>query len=111
MGVESGPAPEALSQADTLKESCHVLLDYCWQLRNPRKAYIQVVETIQITSTYKSNEVYALKHLGKTAKLKLFSLPRRRKCYKNINIWKITQQMVPNIGDGTAILKMYNLQE
>ena len=84
-----------------LKSLVISLLEYCCQLWNSWKAkYIQAIEAIQRTFTYKITEVQHLNYPERLHELKLYSLQRRRERYIITYIWKITQHMVPNI-DGT----------
>ena len=84
-----------------LKSLVIPLLEYCYQLWNPRKAKdIQAMEVIQRTFTYKITEVQHLNYWERLHELKLYSLKRRRERFIIIYIWKIAQYMVPNV-DGT----------
>ena len=101
MGVESVPVAEALSHVDTLEISRHSLLEYSCQLWNPWKAKdIQAIEAIQRMFTYKITEVH-FNYLERLRDLKLFSLQHVVNVIF-IYIWKITQQMEPNI-DGVML--------
>ena len=81
-----------------LKSVVIPLLEYCWQLWNPWKAKdMQAIEAIQRTFTNKIIEVQHLNYWERLHELKLYSFQRRREHYIIIYIWKITQDMVPNI--------------
>ena len=89
-----------------LKSLVIPLLEYCCQLWNPWKAkYIQVIEGIQWTFTYKITEGKHLIYWERLHELNFHSLQRRRERYIITYIWKITQHMVSNI-DGTMGLKI-----
>ena len=69
-------------------------------IHGKRKSYKLLKLLIQLTFTYKITEVQHLNYGERLYELKLNYLQRRRERYVIIYIWKITQQMVPNI-DGT----------
>ena len=81
-----------------LKSLVIPLVEYCCQLWNPWKAKdTQAIEAIQQTFAYKIIEVQHLNYWQRLHELKLYSLQRRRERYIVINIWKITQHVMPNI--------------
>ena len=84
-----------------LKSLVILLLEYCCQLWNPWKANdIHAIDAIQRKFTYKITEVQHLNYWERLHELKLYCPQRRRERYIIIYIWKISQQMLPNI-DGT----------
>ena len=104
---------ECFSTGSTLPcwHSWNLLSFTCWyscQLWNPWKAKdVQAIEAIQRTFTYKITEVQHLNYWERLHKLKLYSLQRCCQRYIIIYIYKITQDMVPNI-DGTMGHKIKN---
>ena len=76
------------------------LTNYFIFFQHIKTKYIQAIEDIQRTFTYKITEVQYLNYWERLHELKLYSLQRRRERYIIIYIWKITQHMVPNI-EGT----------
>ena len=77
------------------------ILDYCSQLWCPiKKGQIQQLEAIQQYFTRKINLSERLTYWERLSKLKLYSLQRRRERYRIIYVWKILEELVPNIGCG-----------
>ena len=75
------------------------ILDYCSQLWSPVKTgLIQEIEDIQKSFTRK---IRSLKrnYWERLHFFKLFSLQRRRERYRILYVWKILENIVPNVGD------------
>ena len=108
MDVDSVSVAESSLMLTLLKYLVIPLLEYYCQLWNPWKVkYIQPIEAIQRTFTYKITDVQHLNYWERLHELKLYSLQRRRERYIIIYICKITQHMVPNI-EGTMADKIKN---
>ena len=74
--------------------------DYCSQVWCPlNKGDIQRLESIQWSFIRKINGMYRLNYWECLSKLNLYSLQRRRERYRIIYTWKVTEGLVPNIGD------------
>ena len=87
-------------------------LDYCSQLWCPSTpGEIAKVETIQRTFIRKITTVHKLSYWEQLKYLKLFSLQRRRERYRIIYLWKIMENLVPQMGEVKAIYhKRYGRQ-
>ena len=75
------------------------ILDYCSQLWSPqKKGQIQQIEEIQKSFTRK---IWMQNGRGnywnRLRSLRLYSLERRRERYRIIYVWKILEEMVPNL--------------
>ena len=81
-----------------LKALIHPRLDYCSQLYSP--TLIQdwcKLEGIQRTFTSRISEVKHLDYWSRLQHLKLYSIQRRHERYAIIYIWKIIQNLAPNL--------------
>ena len=82
-------------------------LDYCSQLWNPwRKSEIQNIEMVQWSFIRK------IKHCKKSywsrlKAFKLFSMERRREWYIILYIWKILENLVPNISNTDGLQPVF----
>ena len=77
------------------------ILDYCSQLWSPSKTgQIQEIEDIQKSFTRKIHSLNRGNYWERLNSLKLYSLQRRRERYRILYVWKILQNIVPNVGDG-----------
>ena len=75
------------------------ILDYCSQLWSPSKVgQIQEIEDIQRSFTRKIWCKNRGDYWERLDSFKLYSLQRRRERYRIIYIWKILENLVPNIG-------------
>ena len=75
------------------------ILDYCSQLWSPSKVgQIQEIEDIQRSFTRKIWCKTRGDYWERLDSFKLYSLQRRRERYRIIYIWKILENLVPNIG-------------
>ena len=80
--------------------------DYCSQLWNPsRVGDIQTLEMVQYHFTKRITSVRDLSYWERLAKLRLYSLQRRRERYIAIYVWKILEGTVPNISDTASSIK------
>ena len=76
------------------------ILDYCSQLWSPSKTgQIQEIEDIQKSFTRKIHSANRGNYWDRLNSLKLYSLQRRRERYRILYVWKILQNIVPNIGE------------
>ena len=76
------------------------VLEYCSQLWCPRTVgAIRRVEAVQRHVTAKMRGLQNLNYWERLARLKLYSLERRRERYMLIYVWKVLRNLVPNIGD------------
>ena len=75
------------------------LLEYCGQLWNPSTVgLIRQLEGVQRTFTWKIDGMRELNYWQRLAKLKLYSLQRRRERFIILYTWKIIQGLAPNVG-------------
>ena len=74
------------------------ILDYCSQLWNPHKqGDIQLIEDVQRCFTRKI-PIHGRKcYWERLRSLRLYSLERRRERYKIIYVWKMLENLVPNL--------------
>ena len=73
-------------------------IEYCSQLWNPdRVGEMQMLENIQRSFTRKISGLQNIDYWDRLKFLKLYSLERRRERYIVIYIWKILENLVPNI--------------
>ena len=76
------------------------ILDYCSQLWSPSKTgQIQEIEDIQKSFTRKIHSMNRGNYWERLTSLKLYSLERRRERYRILYVWKILQNIVPNVGE------------
>ena len=74
------------------------ILDYCSQLWSPlKKGKIQQIEEIQKSFTRKISTYSHKDYWNRLKTFRLYSLQRRRERYRIIYIWKILENMVPNL--------------
>ena len=74
------------------------ILDYCSQLWcAQRKGDIQKIEDIQKSFTRKIPLYRGENYWDRLASLRLYSLERRRERYRIIYVWKMLENMVPNL--------------
>ena len=72
-------------------------LEYCSAAWNPHKiGEIQQLEAVQRSFTSKIENLEQLNYWERLAKLKLFSLQRRRERFQIIHTWKIYKELSPN---------------
>ena len=75
-------------------------IEYCSQLWNPtKKGDIQRIELVQKSLLRKIDGSYGLNYWECLSKFNLYSLQRRRERYQVIYVWKILENIVPNIGN------------
>jgi len=75
------------------------ILDYCSQLWCPwSRKDIQLIESVQRTFTSRITSISHLNYWERLKILKLYSIERRRERYIIIYVWKMINNMVPNIG-------------
>ena len=75
------------------------ILDYCSQLWSPIKTgLIQEIENIQKSFTRKIYCEKRCDYWERLDTLGLYSLQRRRERYRIIYVWKILENLVPNVG-------------
>ena len=75
-------------------------LDYCSQLWSPsEKGDIQAIEMVQRSFLRKISSLQPLQYWEQLREAKMYSQERRRDRYTIIYIWKILENMVPNIYD------------
>ena len=73
-------------------------LDYCSQLWDPsKKGYIQDLELVQRDFIKRINGLSELDYWQQLKSLALYSLQRRRERYMIIYVWKILENLVPNL--------------
>ena len=78
------------------------ILDYCSQLWSPSKTgQIQEIEDIQKSFTRKIRSQNRSNYWERLNSLKLYSLQRRRERYRILYVWKILQNIVPNVGESS----------
>ena len=83
-------------------------LDYCSQLWSPsKKGEIQAIEMVQRSFLRKIPSLKPLSYWDQLKKLGLYSQERRRERYSIIYVWKMLENLVPNIPDelGNAKVK------
>ena len=74
-------------------------LEYCSQLWCPLKTGdIQALEMTQRSFIRKLSGMNQLTYWQQLKLLKLYSLERRRECYRIIYVWRVLEGQVPNIG-------------
>ena len=72
-------------------------LEYCSAAWNPHKINeIELLESVQRSFTSKIVNMEQLNYYERLAKLKLFSLQRRRERFQIIHTWKIYKKLAPN---------------
>ena len=75
-------------------------LEYCSQLWCPlKKGEIQALEMVQRTFLRKITRMSELSYWEQLKKLNMYSLERRRERYRIIYVWKVLENLVPNIGN------------
>ena len=75
-----------------------LILDYCSQLWCPqKKGNIQMIEEIQKSFTRKIPMHGREDYWDRLSSLHLYSLERRRERYRIIYVWKMLENMVPNL--------------
>ena len=75
-------------------------LEYCSQLWSPFKTgEIQRLEIVQWTYLRKIKDLHHSDYWECLKKFKLYSLQRQRERYQIIYVWKILEDLVPNIDD------------
>ena len=86
------------------------ILDYCSQLWSPSKTgQIQEIENIQKSFTRKIRSQNCHNYWERLNSLKLYSLQRRRERYRILYVWKILQNIVPNVGE-SGITSRYSIR-
>ena len=76
------------------------ILDYCSQLWSPTKTdHIQEIEDTQKSFIRKIHSLNRGNYWERLNSLKLYSLQRRRERYRILYVWKILQNIVPNVGE------------
>ena len=79
--------------------------DYCSQLWNPcTVGLIQSLENVQYAFTRKIKSVQDLAYWDQLSALRLYSLQRRRERYIIIYVWKILEELVPNISSSNSAI-------
>ena len=79
-------------------------LDYCSQLWSPvTKGEIQSLEMVQRCFIRNITDIRHMSYWNQLKHLKLFSHERRRERYIIIYVWKILEDLVPNIHDAKGI--------
>ena len=74
------------------------LIEYCCQIWSPRTVgNIRLLESVQRTFTNRISGMQHLDYWERLKKLNLYSLERRRERYQIIYIWKMINELVPNI--------------
>ena len=72
-------------------------LEYCSAAWNPHKiGEIEQLEAVQRSFTSKIENMEHLNYWERLAKLKLFSLQRRRERFLILHTWKIYKELAPN---------------
>ena len=75
-------------------------IEYCSQLWCPhKKSDIQQIENLQRSFVRKISGTSDLSYWERLKMFNLYSLERRRERYRVINIWKILEGLVPNVGE------------
>ena len=75
------------------------ILDYCSQLWSPEKTgLIQEIENIQKSFTRKISSQKRENYWERLHTYRLYSLQRRRERYRILYVWKILENLVPNVG-------------
>ena len=89
---------DKLTMLTLLKSLVIPQIEYCCQLWNPyRICDIQNIECIQKSFTKKISGMNNLNYWQRLKALNLYSLERRRERYIIIYVWKIINELVPNI--------------
>ena len=79
-------------------------LDYCSQLWNPyKKGHIQLLEGVQRRFMRRIKGISDLDYWEQLKKLSVYSLQRRRERYIIIYVWKILENLVPNLPNANAL--------
>lgn len=77
------------------------ILDYCSQLWCPiQPGHIKRIEAIQQSFTRKIKLDQKVDYWGRLSSLRMYSQQRRRERYRILYIWKILEDLVPNISHG-----------
>ena len=86
------------------------IIEYCSQLWNPVTiGQIRKIEALQRTFTSKIYGTNSMNYWQRLKHLNLYSLERRRERYIIIYIWKIINDIVPNLNyDGENLITTYN---
>ena len=84
-------------------------MEYCSQLWSPcNLGPIRQLEAVQRSFTRRIDGMRDLNYWERLDCLALYSLERRRERYLIIYIWKILEDMVPNIGEETSKVRCFN---
>ena len=84
-------------------------LEYCVQLWSPHLLKdIRRLEAVQRSFTFRISELNQLTYWERLAKLKLYSIERRRERYVILYIFKIISNLVPNFSDERFSIKTYS---
>ena len=87
------------------------ILDYCSQLWSPQnKGDIQMIEDIQKSFTRKIFLHGREDYWDRLQSLRLYSLERRRERYRIIYVWKMLENMVPNLTTDNKITSNTSLR-
>ena len=87
------------------------ILDYCSQLWSPQnKGDIQMIEDIQKSFTRKIFFHGREDYWDRLQSLRLYSLERRRERYRIIYVWKMLENMVPNLTTDNKITSNTSLR-
>ena len=79
-------------------------LEYCSQLWSPtKKGDIAKLEVLQRKFLRKIAGTYGLNYWERLKKFNIFSLQRRRERYRIIYIWKMLENLVPNVGVASVV--------
>ena len=85
------------------------ILDYCSQLWSPsRVGEIQQIEDIQKSFTRKIRYGTKDDYWKRLQKYNLYSLERRRERYRIIYVWKILEELVPNLTDRSQVVAKHS---
>ena len=83
-------------------------LEYCSQLGNPWQAGdIQNLEMVQWTFIRKIKDLQHKTYWERLKRYKIYSLERRRERYQIIYVWKILENLVPNINESDGIKPVF----
>ena len=84
------------------------ILDYCSQLWSPqKKGDIQIIEDIQKSFTRKIPLHKREDYWDRLVSLRLYSLERRRERYRIIYVWKMLENIVPNLTCNDSQIKSH----
>ena len=76
------------------------LLEYCCQLWSPRRVgLIRKIEAVQRSFTYRIRGMQDLNYWERLERLELYSLERRRDRYFIVYVWKIINNLAPNLSN------------